>query len=379
MKIAFAYESAYPWFNGGIEKRRYNILKALSKSKKYELHMFTLYRPGMPGREFEYEGVKYHCVGVGTEISGMYKGSRRSMLMSIKFALLLFLHIWKYKFDIIDTDSFPFLHIPLLYIYAKLRRTYLVATWHEVWSKEFWKGYLHRLGSVGFFFEYLSAKLPSMHIANTSTTKKLLRQYFSVEPKKVLVLPAAVDQEEVEKFLAKHACKQENKFVVANRLVFHKRTDIAVKSIKGVDAKLVIIGKGPELSNLKELAKQLGVDKQVVFKHDLTEQQLYEELCTSLALIMVSEREGLSLITAEALSLGVPVAVSSNTSLPPEILKYCLRSKTEDVHDLLLKIRKNAAAYKQNYLKQRKEVLAEFSGTASEAVYNAISRAREAK
>jgi len=63
LKIAFAYESAYPWFNGGIEKRRYNILRSLAKDKSNEMHMFTLYRTGMPGMEFKYEGVQYHCVG----------------------------------------------------------------------------------------------------------------------------------------------------------------------------------------------------------------------------------------------------------------------------------------------------------------------------
>ena len=374
MKIAFAYESAYPWFNGGIEKRRYNILRSLAKDKSNEMHMFTLYRTGMPGMEFKYEGVQYHCVGKALDINKMYSGGSRTIYMSLKFSVLLFFKMLKYRFDIIDTDAFPFLHIPLLALYSRLRRAKLVITWHEVWSKSFWLSYMSKGGNFGYFMEKLAAKLGYVHIANTTTTKQLLERLFRVKPEKIMVLPAAVYSEEIKSFLRRNAgkCKKENKFVVVNRLVKHKRTDIAIRSMRDVNAKLVIIGKGPELDNLKELANKEHIKDKVEFKQDLSIEQLYKELCTSIALIMPSEREGLSLITAEALALGVPVAVVDTTMLPEEIKSLCSEIEEDKLGTLLNDMLKNRHSYEKEYEEKRSKAMSRFSSDAAEEVYKKI-------
>ncbi|MGC8547448.1 MAG: glycosyltransferase family 4 protein [Candidatus Micrarchaeia archaeon] len=371
MKIAFAYESAYPWFNGGVEKRRYNILEALSRAKGNDLHMFTLYRPGMPGREFVYRGVKYHCVGDALEINKMYTQGRRTLHMSVKFALLVFFRLFKYKFDLIDTDAFPFLHVPLIYLYSKLTGAKLAITWHEVWSKDFWKGYLKHGGSIGFFFESLTAKLADVCIANSSTTKQLLNRIFKVDPKKIILFPAAVDAFEIEKFLKEHSnkCRKQDKFVVVNRLIQHKRVDIAIKAMKNVNAKLVIVGKGPELSNLKKVAKKEGVEQKVVFKQNLSLNQLYKEMCTSMALIMPSEREGLSLVTVEALALGLPVVIADTSSLPSELRQLCSEAKEDKLGLLLNDVLTNYQKYETKYTKIKETAMKQFSNLDAQAVY----------
>ena len=374
MKIAFAYESVYPWFNGGIEKRRYNILRSLAKNKSNEIHMFTLYRTGMPGMEFDYEGVHYHCVGKALDINKMYKGESRTIYMSLKFSILLFFKILKYKFDLMDTDAFPFLHIPLLAIYSKLRRVKLVITWHEVWSKGFWLSYMGRGGNFGYFMEQLAAKLGYVHIANTTTTKKLLEKLFGIRSDKIMVLPAAVYSDEIKSFLKRNAgkCKKENKFLVVNRLVKYKRTEIAIRAMRDVNAKLVIIGNGPELDNLRELANKEHIKDKVEFKQNLSIEQLYKELCTSTALIMPSAREGLSLITAEALALGVPVAVLDTTMLPEEIKSLCSEVEEDKLGRLLNDMLKNRHKYEKEYEEKRSKVMSMFSSDAAEDVYKKI-------
>ena len=371
MKIAFAYESVYPWFNGGIEKRRYNILRSLAKNKSNEIHMFTLYRTGMPGMEFKYGGVYYHCLGKALDINKMYRGESRTMYMSLKFSVLLFLKIIKYRFDIIDTEAFPFLHIPLLALYSRLRRTKLAITWHEVWSKSYWLSYMGKGGNFGYFMERLAAKLGYVHIANTTTTKKLLEKFFGIEPDKILVLPAAVYSDEIKSFLRRNAdkCKKEDKFVVVNRLVKYKRTDIAIRAMRDVNAKLVIIGNGPELENLKELANKEHIKDKVEFKQNLSIEQLYKELCTSTALIVPSAREGLSLITVEALALGVPVAVVNTTMLPEEIKSLCSKVEEDKLDRLLNDMLKNRHKYEKEYEEKRSKVMSMFSCDAAEEIY----------
>ena len=202
MRIAFAYESAYPWFNGGIEKRRFIIMKELAKDRQNDVHMFTMFRKGMPGREFRLDKISYHCVGDATDMEKMYvKGRRRSVTMPIMFSLSLLGRIFHYKFEVVDADSFPFLHLFSLYIYCKLRGARFAVTWHEVWDGKFWNDYLGVFGFVGYSIEWLSARLSDSYIANASTTKGLLVKVLGVDPRKVMVFPAAVDGDEVAKFM----------------------------------------------------------------------------------------------------------------------------------------------------------------------------------
>ncbi|MEM3181002.1 MAG: glycosyltransferase family 4 protein [Candidatus Micrarchaeaceae archaeon] len=377
MKLAFAYESAYPWFNGGIEKRRYNILKILAKNKSNELHMFTLYRPGMPGYEFEYEGVKYHCISKASGISAMYSnGSRRNAYMSIKFAIKLFINLLRYRFDAIDTDSFPFLHVPLVYVYSRLTGAKLLLTWHEVWSKSFWKAYFPRGSGMGYLFESWASRLGDVHIANSETTKSLLATLFGVDASKVIVFPAAVDKEEINKFIKSNArrCKKQDKFVVVSRLVKHKRVWLAIKAIASTKATLVVIGKGPEFSRLKAQAKPLGA-KKVNFRKSIGSASLYRELCTSKGLIMPSEREGLSLITVEALALGVPVIIVKSSMLPRELKALCIESKDDDLGATLNDVANNYDKYARRYAKLVPYVLKRFSNESTEAVYEKALKA----
>ncbi|MEM3781524.1 MAG: glycosyltransferase family 4 protein [Candidatus Micrarchaeaceae archaeon] len=380
MKLAFAYESAYPWFNGGIEKRRYNILKALSKSKSMELHMFTLYRPGMPGYEFEYEGVKYHCIGKASGIAAMYaNGSRRNVYMSAKFAVALFAKLLRHRFDAIDTDSFPFLHVPLVYIYARLTGARLLLTWHEVWSRSFWHTYLPKGGALGYFFERLAARLGDAHIANSSATKDLLTDLFGVSSEKVIIFPAAVDKEEVDAFAKANAqiCSgkaKQDKFVVVSRLVKHKRVELAINAIAHTKAKLVVIGKGPELLSLKTLAKPLGANK-VVFRPSVSPTSLYRELCTSKGLVMPSEREGLSLITVEALSIGVPVIIVESSMLPKELKSLCVEASDGGLAAALNDVSAHYYKYARKYAKLAPYVIRRFSNEGAEKIYRKALRA----
>ncbi|MDE1805092.1 MAG: glycosyltransferase, partial [Candidatus Micrarchaeota archaeon] len=145
MRFGFAYDSAYPWFNGGIEKRRYLIMRALHEAG-HEVHLFTMFREGMPGMEFVHKGIHYHCCAKAIPSHEMYTNGRRNMKWPLKYASVLPAVIWNYRFDLVDADAFPFLHIPNLAAYSRLTGANFVVTWHEVWDRKYWERYLPRLG-----------------------------------------------------------------------------------------------------------------------------------------------------------------------------------------------------------------------------------------
>ncbi|MGB9732610.1 MAG: glycosyltransferase family 4 protein [Candidatus Micrarchaeales archaeon] len=366
MKIAFAYDNAYPWFNGGIEKRRFLIMESLAK-KGHEVHCFTMQREGMPGKEFRFKGINYHCCGVAMPVEKMYVHGRRNIKWPLKYALILPFKLAKYDdFEIIDADAFPFLHLFTIWLYAKLKGIKFAITWHEVWKKEYWQKYMGRsLGLIGYFVEYLSSKLTKHFISNSEQTAKELKELFGKES---IVFPAAVSSYEVS---AKEA-KKKDQFIAIGRLIPEKRVDMVLRAIAGSKANAKIIGIGPEESNLKALAKDLHIEKKVKFIRRLSQKKLFKAIKESKGLLMFSAREGLSLITLEAMMLGVPVFIVGSTSLPKEVKELCFLLDEKNIGKSLDDALENYEKYQKKVKEIREIVRRRFSADYAEEVYKSI-------
>ncbi|MDE1824993.1 MAG: glycosyltransferase [Candidatus Micrarchaeota archaeon] len=323
MRIAFAYDSAYPWVKGGIERRMFLIMQEMV-GEGHEVHMFSMFREGMKSYEFKQNGIHYHCVGSALPTKEMYKNGRRNIGWAIKYALLLALRIWEYRFDVIDADAFPFLHIPMLGIYAFLTGTKFIVTWDEAWDLDYWLKYLSFGGIAGFLMEKLSAISTDRMIANMSDTKEEMVKNLDVNPENVEVLPAAISAKEMRDFRSKHRATKREGFVVVARLVHYKRVDLAIRAVAGTGERLTVIGSGPERDRLMALAKRLGISKRVVFTQGLSEYEYKRALSYAKALLMFSKKEGMSITTIEALALGTPVIITEDTSLPRQIRRYCI-------------------------------------------------------
>ena len=235
MKIAFIYDSAYPWFNGGIERRRMLIAKKFVENGD-EVHYFTMFRKGMPGYEFKYDKIYFHCVGNATDESKMYVNGRRNITWALKFAFLLLFKLGKYKFDIVDADAMPYLHLMPTAIYSKLKKAKFIISWAEVWDEEYWMSYAGGIiGRIGFFIEKLSSGLSEYHIMNSSKTKTEFTELFDNSNKKIAIFPCAISSEEIVKAnlsgAASIGIKSSNLFVAIGRLIPEKRFDYAIEEI----------------------------------------------------------------------------------------------------------------------------------------------------
>ncbi|MDE1828320.1 MAG: glycosyltransferase family 4 protein [Candidatus Micrarchaeota archaeon] len=371
MKIAFAYDSAYPWFNGGIEKRRFLIMEALRKAG-HEVHLFTMFREGMPSEEFTYKGVHYHCCGKALPTSAMYKRGRRNISWPLKYASLLDIKIWKYRFDILDADAFPFVHIPKLAAYAKLTGAKFVVTWHEVWGREYWERYLPSLGLFGYVAEKLSARVSRAAIANTSKTAEDLERILRFPKGDITIFPAAISKEEISHLSKTMGKKKTERFVAVGRLVPEKRMDMAIRAVAGTDSQLTIVGRGPEKPRLVALAKRLRASKRITFAEGLPEKEIMRALASARALLMFSEREGMSIISIESLALGTPVIITASTSIPEEIKQHCHKIDEKDLAGSLNGLLKNRRSVLYLPKIDRRRILEEFSAEKSEQVYKRI-------
>lgn len=101
--------------------------------------------------------------------------------------------------------------------------------------------------------------------------------------------------------------------VTVGRLVPWKRIDGILRCLKDLEegVGLVVIGSGPEENALKELTRELGVERRVFFAGSRTRQETLALMSSCQAFVLNSSYEGLPHVVLEAMSLGIPVISSS--------------------------------------------------------------------
>lgn len=126
-----------------------------------------------------------------------------------------------------------------------------------------------------------------------------------------------------------------NAFAVA----FREREDVLLR----------IAGDGPLKKDLKALAAQLGVDKQVVFLGEIERSQVVEEMLACDAYVQSSHFETFGLVIIEALACGKPI-VSTRTEGPKQLINETngLLVPLRDISalaDALVRVRHQAEKY----------------------------------
>ena len=139
-----------------------------------------------------------------------------------------------------------------------------------------------------------------------------------------------------------------------------KRVDDVIRIFEGIQqqlsAKLLMVGDGPELHQVKNLAKELGIFDKVFF---LGKSKRIEQITSiSDVFLLPSETESFGLVALEAMASGVAV-VSSNVGGLPEVNKDGVTGFLNEVGDIegmiasvltILKDKDTLARFKTNAL-----------------------------
>jgi teichuronic acid biosynthesis glycosyltransferase TuaC len=100
----------------------------------------------------------------------------------------------------------------------------------------------------------------------------------------------------------------------------HKGHDLIIKALPAIaDARLLIIGNGPERKKLEELAAQLQVADRVTLLGPIPQARLKDYYSAADALVLASSREGWANVLLESMACGTPV-VASSVSGTPEVV-----------------------------------------------------------
>lgn len=99
------------------------------------------------------------------------------------------------------------------------------------------------------------------------------------------------------------------------RLVYYKGIEYLIKSMKNIDAKLLIGGTGPLESRLKALVKDLSLNNKIEFLGFVKDEDLpaYYHACDIFTLPSIAKSEAFGIVQLEAQACGKPVV---STNLP---------------------------------------------------------------
>jgi hypothetical protein len=183
-----------------------------------------------------------------------------------------------------------------------------------------------------------------------------------VDPEKIVKIPIGVDTERFTYSPSHHM----NEVLFVGFLVKRKGVDYLIRAFERVlkevpDARLRIVGEGPQRSSLQALTEQLGIGKNVIFEGLVPNRLLpkYYDMCDVVCLPSLSESYGNVVLEAQA--TGRPVVASQLPALSELIaegLSGCLTPlRDEDsLAEGLTKILTNRSLKEKMGISARKQI-----------------------
>jgi len=300
-KILIVTDVLAPWSIGGAEERYFEIAKGFPDSD-FELTFATM--------KWDLGNDNPNILQISPKL-GLYKSGKRSILNSILFSCST-LKLLFFRFDLVEANQIPIIHLYPLWLVAKLKKVPFTVTWHESWSIETWREYVSFLPVLPFALSNVASKLPDKIIAVSDLTMGALVKS-GVSPSKIEIIRYDVSNlgfQDSDLGLTGSA------FIFVGRLIEHKRVDVLLKAFQVFLEKfpaeiLSIVGDGPQLVELKQLANELGILESVHFYGYVeSKNDVLSLVKNSRIFVSASVREGYGIAVAEALALGLSAIVS---------------------------------------------------------------------
>lgn len=145
---------------------------------------------------------------------------------------------------------------------------------------------------------------PDVIIPISQRVKKRVKDYYNLETEEVIYPPVdvSINNTQVPKYQNTNLLKY---YLIVSRLVYYKRIDLAIKACIKMNKRLVVVGTGPEIKNLKKIAIN---NKNIVFEKNISENKLRLLYSNCKAVIMPGE-EDFGIVALEANSYRKPVII----------------------------------------------------------------------
>jgi glycosyltransferase involved in cell wall biosynthesis len=257
--------------------------------------------------EPDIEGVRVIAVGPPMEL---YAAGRRRIGPPLRFGAGVLWHLLRHgrRYDVVHCSAFPYFSLLAAAAVAPVGRYALVVDWLEVWSREYWRDYLGRLGWIGVAVQRRCARLRQRAFCLSELHAARLRE--EGLRGEVTVLRGLVSGE----LVAAAPIAPAPLVVFAGRLIPEKNAPSVVAAVALAAARVpglrgVILGDGPDAQAVARAIAALP-DPALVRTAGFVEATVVRETIRgALCLLAPSRREGYGLVVVEAAAVGTPSIV----------------------------------------------------------------------
>jgi 1,2-diacylglycerol 3-alpha-glucosyltransferase len=311
MNIGIFTDTYYPQINGLVTSL--NMLEEEMTKRGHKFYIFTTSNPG----DYEKRPNVIRLPSISFKMSPSHR-------VAILYPPRLLLGMRKFKLDVIHTQSeFP------LGIFGRLVSEFyskpLIHTYHTLWEE-----YVHYFGNSRIItkeaargYSRIFCNGADAIIAPTEKTKHILEGYGVKKP--MAVIPTGIDFEPFspKRFSAREIIELRRSFgiddkapvlVTVARIAGEKSIDKVIVKIPELtkvlpNLKYVIVGDGPALQSLKDLAAEIGAEGSVIFTgaRPWSEIGKYYQMGSIFINASTSETQGLTYVESMAAGL-IPVA-----------------------------------------------------------------------
>ena len=267
---------------GGAEVYCHQVMKRLAEQGN-KVTLFTSSFPGSTEHEF-IDGIEH--IRYGTKFL-IYPKSYSCYKKHIE---------GRYDVIVESVNGVPFFTT----LFAKEK---VVPFIHQLTRQNWYSGISFPIAFAGYHLEdrmlSIYKKNPAM-VPSASTESDLKRFGFT----NIRVIHGAGDVEAPEKIIK----EKENTLIYLGRLTKSKRVDHIIRMLSMIkNAKLWVVGSGPEENNLKNLSNSLGLSRRIEFFGKISQEKKAELFSKAHVMLFPAVREGWGITVLEANACGTPV------------------------------------------------------------------------
>lgn len=304
--ICIIYDCLFPWTIGGAERWYRNMAKEFA-ARGYTVTFLTLCQWNA-GDAPAIDGVE--VIAVGPRLA-LYGESGRRIWPPVRFGIGVFLHLLRNgrRYDRLHLASFPYFSLLATAILRPLFRYELAVDWHEVWSRDYWKSYLGRVGGeIGWRVQNICARVPQKAFSFSRLHAGRLKAL--APSRSVTLLPGEFDGEAP----ARAAAATPATVVYAGRLIPEKQVHLLVDALAFLmqndqHLRAQIFGAGPEYVALQAQSTRLGLSDRIEMPGFVSGEIIERAMAEAAVIVQPSAREGYGMVIVESSARGVPIVV----------------------------------------------------------------------
>jgi glycosyltransferase involved in cell wall biosynthesis len=309
LRICVVYDCLFPHTVGGAERWYRNLAERLV-AEGHEVTYLTL-RQWERGTDPGVGGVRVRAVG--PRLALYAAPGRRRVLPPLVFGLGVLWHLLRHgrRYDVVHTASFPYFSLLAAAAARACRagRYRLVVDWHEVWSRDYWRDYLGRVGGlIGWLVQRLCVRVPQRAFCFSRLHAARLRA------DGLRGEATTLSGEYAGPLQGREPGRAAPLVVFAGRQIPEKQAVAVVPAVALARRRLpelraAILGDGPERAAILRGVVEHGLGAAIEVPGFVATEVVHDTIGRALCLLLPSRREGYGLVVVEAAAQGTPSIV----------------------------------------------------------------------